>query len=531
VRDILHGALELDPGSRATYLDEFCAGDARLRAEVESLLAAAGRPAFFDDATVTVTAALQAGRRIAHYRVIEQIGEGGMGAVYRAIDERLDREVALKVLAGTADRTGGRRFVREAKAASALNHPNIVTIYEFDSHEDLEFIAMEYIQGTTLNALLEERSLPLATMLEYARQAAGAIAQAHQAGIVHRDLKPGNIMVTPEGVVKVLDFGLAKRHSATGESQQTLTAAGMVVGTPAYMSPEQVLGEDEDWRTDIFSFGVILYEIACGRRPFSGKTAQATMYRIVNEEPASPASLNTAVSPALASLIARCLKKNREQRLQSMEEASGALAGMMQHTEQRSPISRRTLVTGGVAGAAAIAAAAVWWPRPDEYAIRYWIEAQRVRNGADDGPPYLPAASDVFESGWKFRLRARAVRGGLFYVINEGPGDVETSRLWVLQPPPGSSAAIDAGREVVTRWFIFDRNPGTEKLWIVWSREPQPAIEASLGEVRDPAQAARIRNLLAGLKAVQPAGWNAADGVALRAAEGVTGNLIELRHR
>src|SRR5262249_3063045 len=163
---------------------------------------------------------------------------------------------------------GGRRFVREAKAASALNHPNIVTIYEFDSHEGLDFIAMEYIQGATLNTLLEQRNLPLITLLEYTRQAAEAIARAHQAGITHRDLKPGNIMVTNEGVVKVLDFGLAKRQSAVGESHQTLTAAGLAVGTPAYMSPEQVLGENDDWRSDIFSFGVILYEIACGQRPF-----------------------------------------------------------------------------------------------------------------------------------------------------------------------------------------------------------------------------------------------------------------------
>src|SRR5215831_5455728 len=206
IREILHGALELDPQLRPAYLDAVCGEDARLRTEVESLLAAAGQPAFFDGpAAVTATiTGLAPGRRVAHYQVLGKIGEGGMGAVYHALDTRLERPVALKVLVHAGNPTGERRFVREAKAASALNHPNIVTIYEFDSDEGLDFIAMEYVQGRTLKQLLDQRSVPVSTLLDYARQAAAAVARAHEAGIVHRDLKPGNIMVTHEGIVKVL---------------------------------------------------------------------------------------------------------------------------------------------------------------------------------------------------------------------------------------------------------------------------------------------------------------------------------------
>jgi serine/threonine protein kinase len=324
VRAILHRALELAPELRLAYLDDACRGDAHLRTEVESLLAASERSAFIDrpalasDApTVTIEQAppslLKVGQTVAHYQVVEKIGEGGMGEVYKAVDTRLDRLAALKVISHALG--GGhekQRFAREAKAASALNHPNIVTIYEFNTECGLDFIAMEYIQGATLNKLIGERKLPLETLLEYARQAAGAIAKAHAAGIVHRDLKPNNIMVTAEGVVKVLDFGLAKQeHSAASDPESTqtqaLTVAGTVVGTPAYMSPEQAMGEPADWRSDIFSFGVLLYEIACGRRPFQGKNSQAMLHQIAHKDPPSPAEVNPAAPPELAALIEKCL--------------------------------------------------------------------------------------------------------------------------------------------------------------------------------------------------------------------------------
>jgi serine/threonine protein kinase len=241
VREILHEALSVAPEMRAAYLDEACGDDAGCRTEVECLLSAAQQSAFLDrpalasgPATVQMPA-LDPTRRLGPYKVIEKIGEGGMGTVYKALDSRLDRFVALKVLPAARAWVQERRFAREAKAASALNHPNIVTIYEFDRQDGVDYIAMEYVQVTPLDQLLLRDPLPLEIRLEYARQIVGALAKAHTAGIVHRDLKPGNLMITPEGQVKVLDFGLAKRHGAGADPDatvtQALTQAGNTVGT------------------------------------------------------------------------------------------------------------------------------------------------------------------------------------------------------------------------------------------------------------------------------------------------------------
>jgi serine/threonine protein kinase len=546
VRDILHGALEVRPGLRSAWLDEACGGDSGLRAEVESLLAAADRSAFLDRPATAPESGLLSGRRIAHYEVVEKIGEGGMGAVYKAIDTRLDRPVALKVLVrGVGTWSYERRFAREAKAASALNHPNIVTIYEFDSHEGLDYLSMEYVQGTTLHHLLEERALPLGTLLGYARQAAGAIARAHQAGIVHRDLKPGNIMVTHEGMVKVLDFGLAKRQPAEPErelTQTNLTMAGTVVGTPAYMSPEQANSEGEDWRTDIFSFGVILYEIVCGRRPFEGKNAHSIMYQITHAEPAAPSLVKPSTPPAVAALITKCLAKDRAGRPQSMDEVADVLASVTAEGPERGEtgrswqMPRRAWLAGGAIGAAVVFSG-VWIWRPAPQSIAYSIEAQKMREGEPLGEPYPASSADTFEGGWRFRLRMRAGQPGYLYVINEGPGDSGKSRYWVLYPAAADGAALTANAETSTGWYVFDRNPGVEKLWIVWSDRVMERFEEILrggtsGEVRDPAQAGSIQSILAGLQKPAefiPAGQ--ASRVEWRAAEGVIGAAIQLRHR
>jgi len=549
VRRILHHALELAPPLRPGYLDEACEGDPSLRAEVESLLAAAEKSAMLDRSLVpslpatVIVETMPAGRKIGQYRVVEKIGEGGMGAVYKAIDTRLDRPVALKVVTGArGDWKQERRFAREAKAASALNHPNIVTIYEFDTQDGLDFIAMEYVQGTTLKRLLEQHTVPLETLLDYARQAAGAIAKAHAAGIVHRDLKPANIMVTADGVVKVLDFGLAKLHKSSTDPDSTetqaLTMAGTSVGTPSYMSPEQAKGEPEDSRTDIFSFGVILYEVACGRRPFHGRTTHATMYQIVHEEPPSPATLNPVVTPELALLIAKCLRKDRAERVQAMDEVAAALAQLASSTRPATgALSRRSWLASGAGIAATALAAGLWLSHTPQRVIDYTLDAQRYRNGEPAGEIYAASPADTFEGGWKFRLRVRAAQPGFLYVINEGPGDSGTSRYWVLYPAAASDAPLRAGQETATGWYVFDRNPGTEKVWIVWSEHPGDAIEEVLrgntqGEVRGPAQASRIRDVLAGLKRpAESAAPGLAGAVQWRAAGGALGGAIELRHR
>jgi len=206
------------------------------------------------------------GRTLSHYELLEEIGKGGMGVVYWARDTRLDRFVAIKLLPPEqmANPDRKRRFVQEAKAASALNHPNIITIHEIDADDGADFIVMEHVDGSPLNQLIPEHGLPIAQALSYAVQIAGALAAAHTAGIVHRDIKPGNIMVTPAGSVKVLDFGLAKLVEQTGSEDATITAeaatrAGMIVGTVAYASPEQIEAKPVDARSDVFSFGAVLY--------------------------------------------------------------------------------------------------------------------------------------------------------------------------------------------------------------------------------------------------------------------------------
>jgi eukaryotic-like serine/threonine-protein kinase len=237
------------------------------------------------------------GRTLSRYEVLEKLGEGGMGVVYKARDTRLERSVAVKVLPleKVADPERKRRFVQEAKAASALNHPNIITIHDIDEADGVHFIAMEYVAGKTLDRLIPPHGLPLTEALRYALEIADALAAAHEAGIVHRDIKPSNVMVTEEGHIKLLDFGLAKLAEPRSQpfastqtelpGRQPRTEGGVVVGTAAYMSPEQAQGKQVDARTDIFSFGSVLYEMITGRPAFHGDNSLAVLSKILNEEP------------------------------------------------------------------------------------------------------------------------------------------------------------------------------------------------------------------------------------------------------
>ena len=213
------------------------------------------------------------GKRLLHFDILEKLGEGGMGVVYKARDTHLDRLVAIKVLPAekVADPERRRRFVQEAKAASALNHPNIVTIYDIGQTDGIDFIAMEYVEGKTLDALIPRKGLRLSLALKYAVQVAEALARAHGAGIIHRDLKPSNVMVDEHGLVKVLDFGLAKLTEAAAADAETATmrtGQGVVLGTAAYMSPEQAEGKQIDSRSDVFGFGSMFYEMLTGQRAF-----------------------------------------------------------------------------------------------------------------------------------------------------------------------------------------------------------------------------------------------------------------------
>jgi serine/threonine-protein kinase len=258
------------------------------------------------------------------YQVIEELGHGGMGVVYKARDTHLDRYVALKLLPAekVADTDRKRRFVQEAKAASALNHPNIIHVYDIDQSEGTDFISMEYVDGRTLGQLISPIGMPLSETLKCAAQIAEALAAAHKAGIVHRDLKPANVMVTEKGLVKVLDFGLAKLAPLAGlESPQTVTAAGTIMGTLSYMSPEQAEGRPVDGRSDIFSLGAVLYEVASGIRAFERDSGIATLAAVLNEQPTPLRN----VPAELAAIISRCLCKNPSDRFQRADEIIQAL--------------------------------------------------------------------------------------------------------------------------------------------------------------------------------------------------------------
>jgi serine/threonine protein kinase len=285
------------------------------------------------------------GRTLSHYEIVEKLGEGGMGVVYKARDTHLDRFVAIKVLPPekVSDTERTRRFVREAKSASALNHPNIITVHDIAEEHGITFIVMEYVAGKALDRTIQRQGLRLIEALKYGVQVADALAAAHEAGIIHRDLKPSNVMVTERGHVKVLDFGLAKltekaepEEAATqtlGRVGSPLTDEGTVLGTAAYMSPEQAEGKKIDPRSDIFSFGSVLYEMVTGRKAFHGDSRMSTLTAILRDEPKLAREGGEAMPRVLQKIIARCLRKDSARRFQTMADLKVALEELKEESE------------------------------------------------------------------------------------------------------------------------------------------------------------------------------------------------------
>src|SRR6266436_3424843 len=287
---------------------------------------------------------LSAGTAISHYRIVSKIGAGGMGEVYRARDTRLDREVAIKLLPAEVSTEADRlqRFEQEARATSALNHPNILTVYDIGTHDGSPYIVAELLEGEEVRDQLNDGALAPRKAIDYAQQIAHGLGAAHGKGITHRDLKPENLFITTDGRVKILDFGLAKlrpqRIEAVGSgiaTQKVITDAGTVMGTVGYMSPEQVRGQEADHRSDIFSFGVILYEMLSGRRTFTGDSAIEVMNSILKEDPAELSETNARINPALEKIVRRCLEKKPERRFYSAHDLCFAIESLSTISDSR----------------------------------------------------------------------------------------------------------------------------------------------------------------------------------------------------
>lgn len=340
VEEIYHAVLEVLPPARKEFLQNFCGEDDELRREVESLLSfEKSFDRLIDEPPKSLVAEIFSedenaaiiGKQINQYKVLSILGEGGMGKVFLAQDTTLERKVAIKFLFAEFAKDAHRlnRFFQEAKAASALNHPNIITVYELGKVDNKPFIVTELIDGKTLNQYLRTETSTLAKILEIATQIASALATAHEAGIIHRDIKSDNIMIRRDGLVKVLDFGLAKlEFKPNSEASETeaatlvnfATLPGMVMGTPQYMSPEQARGQKVDLRTDIFSFGVLLYEMISGKKPFDGVSAMDTIGSILKDEPKPLREIVPEISYDLEHIVNKSLRKDREQRYQHIQD-------------------------------------------------------------------------------------------------------------------------------------------------------------------------------------------------------------------
>ncbi len=400
------------------------------------------------------------GRTLLHYELLDKLGEGGMGAIWQARDTRLNRIVAIKTLRAdkVADSQRKRRFVQEAQSASALNHPNIVTIHDIASDKGLDFIVMELVRGKTIDQLISRRGMRLNDLLSYAIQTADALSKAHAAGIIHHDLKPGNIMVTEEGRVKVLDFGLAKlTEPATpteDDENRTLTPPtvdGAIVGTISYMSPEQAEGKRVDARSDIFSFGAVLYEMAAGARAFHGGSKLSTLSAILRENPKPPSEWAAGVPRDLDKIVARCLRKDPARRYQTMTDLKLALEDLKEDSESgiaeqpvvaAKPKSRLPLVAAAIT--VVLAGVGGW------YFLRSPSKPMRPRAipltaypGSESHPSFSPDGNQVAfdwngEKQDNYDIYVKLVSGGAPLRLTTNPAE-DTFPAW---SPDGSQIAF-----------------------------------------------------------------------------------------
>jgi serine/threonine protein kinase len=572
---IFESAILLDNEARAAYVASECGRDESLRVEVEKLIESHGQASaekFMDGVAAEAAASLliidedeqrppvlTKGQQFGSYVILDALGAGGMGEVYLARDTRLDRTVALKVLSSdiSQDKRRMQRFRQEAKVASSLNQPNILTVFEFGEVDRLTFIATELVDGETLRHYLHGKKLKLGEILDISIQVLAALDAAHEARIVHRDIKPENVMIRRrDGVVKVLDFGLAKvteKRASTMKAEESeaatevKTAPGLVMGTINYMSPEQAKASGVDERTDIWSTGVMMYEMVAGKIPFSGATSSHTIVQILEKEPAplgnAPAELQRIVTKAMS--------KDPDERYQTAKDMLIDLRSLKKRLDVQAEIDRtsspeinvpaddansgsqkkRVLVLALIAIAVVTATifginmwrsrtrtnipAASQPPAPvPERTLTYWITVQKFRNGRPYQKPFTQPGEMIFEQDYQIRVHLRSPEPGYLYILNEGPASTEPQYV-VLFPSStanNGSPFLAAGQRVQIpeeSWFEFDKQQGVEKLWLVFSEDAVAELEAvkqfaskrTRGLVTDPAQNKAIQNFLGSVTA------------------------------
>ncbi|HEX8070980.1 MAG TPA: protein kinase [Pyrinomonadaceae bacterium] len=438
VKELCGAALQRAPGERARFLAEACA-DEGVRREVETLLAAyeskfMEQPAVGEVAEMIVSGAsnkLAAGARVGHYEIVRPVGAGGMGEVYLAQDTRLNRRVAIKFLPSdsAADEQANGRLLREAQAAAALEHPHICAVHEIGEAGGRQFIVMQYVEGETLGDRLKRAPVPLKDALDVAAQVADALAEAHAHGIMHRDIKPANIIVNPRGQVKVFDFGLAKRIVVDSEdkTQKRLSQSGVIMGTVAYMSPEQARGQQVDARTDVWSLGVVLYEMVAGSNPFVGETMSDCLAAILKTEPPLLEGRSEAVPVELQHILKKALRKDRIERYQTANELLLDLTGLQKRLAGTAASARPAAAAGQAAQAG---------DRP------------ALNTAAQATQPQTQEAAHTRRQFWLIG----ALAAGLLAVSIAG--------LWFMRARQNTLAALNVGRITqLTIWSGLDDFP------------------------------------------------------------------------
>ncbi|HET6975619.1 MAG TPA: protein kinase [Pyrinomonadaceae bacterium] len=553
---IFTAAISLDDEDRAAFVAGECGIDQSLRSEVEKLIAAHGNASaekfiggmaaeaaapllIGDEILEPARKVLTQGQQFGSYEILEALGEGGMGEVYLARDTRLDRTVALKVLTFeiSTDERRMKRFRQEAKVASSLNQPNILTVFEFGEVDGLTFLATEFVDGKTLRDYLKGKRHQLGEIIDIGIQILAALDAAHEAHIVHRDIKPENVMIRDrDQVVKVLDFGLAK-VSATKQSEASeaatefKTAPGTIIGTIRYLSPEQARGGAVDQRTDIWSTGVILYELVAGSTPFGGVTSSHTIVQILEKDPVPLSKLGNA-PPELERIVQKAIAKSADERYQTAKDMLIDLRNLKKrmdveleiqrtssptttidavHTAELKPErSKKNVLAVAVIGMAIVTAAifgiSMWRAARtrssvtppavlapvSERTLTYWITVQKFRDKKPFQDPFTIPGEMIFEEDYQIRLSFSSPQAGHLYILNEGPVATTVPEFNVVFPSPTANkgtSSIAAGQ--VTQipeqsWLKFDAQQGTEKLWLIFSEEVVPELE-SLKEFAGPA--------------------------------------------